>query len=104
MKIVDAPELPVGRADNTFVRGIAYGGVTGPAWVTTLHVLVFDRDGERIFEGRGGLEVVQRVEHIGPGRRFKTRLVPDPEIFSDPALLREGVAQAFTPFLPAPGA
>lgn len=103
MKVVDAPEMPSGRNFSTLVKDVAYGGVTGDAWVTSLHVLVYGRDGALGFEGRGGLEVVQQVEHIGPGKRFKSRLVPDPEIFSDPARLREGAARAFAPFLSQPG-
>lgn len=70
----------------------------------SLHVAVFDASGRMVHEGQGGLDLLVRAQ-------FDEGLSEDmatskfwyfegrPEFFDDPALLHEGVAKAFDPFL-----
>src|SRR5262249_21261709 len=62
MHMVNAPPIPIGRGENTFADGIRAGGVNGEVPVTSVHVLVLSRTGERVFEGRGGIEFVQEID------------------------------------------
>jgi hypothetical protein len=68
--------------------------------VTSLHLLVFSREGERVFEGRGGLEIAVEVGATVGERRARSAFQPRVDLFHDRALLREGVATAFAPYLP----
>ncbi len=104
MKTVNAPVLASGRNDSLLSKGLASGGISGPAWVTSLHVLVFARDGSRVFEGRGGIEFVQEIDHIDAGKSFRYTLRPNSSIFQNREILHEGVVQAFTPYLVPPEA
>ena len=102
MKMVHAPSKGIGRDDSLLTKGIATGGLSGPAWVTSLHILVFARDGSSVFEGRGGIEFVQETDLIDGGKSFRYTLRPNSSIFQDRALLHAGVVRAFTPFLTPP--
>ena len=104
MKIVNAPSGGVGTDQNTLAEGVAYGGLSAPAWVTSLHVLVFARDGRRVFEGRGGIEFLHEIDLIDEGRSYRYELRPSSSIFLDRGLLREGVVRAFEPYLIPPDA
>jgi hypothetical protein len=88
MKVVGAPN-----------QG-AFGGLSGRAWVASLHVLVFASDGLEVFEGRGGIDFAQQIDRIAQGRSFRYELRPSASIFVDPAVLHEGVVRAFEPYLP----
>ena len=99
MKMPNAPRKGAGRENDLLTEGIAYGGLSGPAWVTSLHVLVFARDGSRVFEGRGGIEFVHEIELANAGKSFRYGLQPNSSIFMDRDLLQEGVVRAFTPYL-----
>ncbi len=106
MTVANAPESgqEIDRPDSTYDIGIMGRSLSGPVWVTSLHVLVFDRNGARIFEGRGGMELTQEVE-LGPAKKkYESRLRPRGALFEDRIFLREGVARAFTPFLTPPDA
>lgn len=102
MRVVNAPSKGAGREDSTFTKGLAYGGFSGEALVTSLHLLVFTRDGAKIFEGRGGIDFVQQADLILATKRYQWQLVPNATLFKDPAILRESVAQAFDPLIEAP--
>jgi len=102
MRKVNAPSKGIGRDDSTFVKGIAYGGPSGPAWVTSLHVLVYTRDGRLVFEGRGGIDFVQEVDLIDAASKYRWELRPNTSIFLDHTLLHEGVVRAFEPYLLPP--
>ena len=102
MRMVNTPEKGVDRDDSTFTKGVAYGGVTGPAWVTSLHVLVFARDGHKVFEGRGGIDFVQEVKVINADKASRWEPRPNSSLFEDRTLVREGVERAFEPYLVPP--
>ena len=100
MRVVNAPRMPSGgRAQSTLAEGIAYGGVSGDILVTSVHVLVFSREGERIFEGRGGFDFVHDVDLSVKkhGWQFRTR-----DLTRNIDALREGIAIAFNPYLTPP--
>jgi hypothetical protein len=76
---------------------------SGQMDAVSLHVLVYDVEGRELFESFGGLDLAHEVEVWGnPQRPSETGwdfvLRPDP--LEDPALLREGIAIAFDPYLP----
>jgi hypothetical protein len=60
---------------------------------------VYDRDGARIFEGRGGIDFLQEIEFVQPGKSLRYRLRPNGALFVDESLLHEAVVEAFTPYL-----
>jgi hypothetical protein len=99
MQLVNAPALPVGRAQDTFAEGVRYGGVTGDVPVTSVHVLVFSRTGERIFEGRGGFAFVHDADMSNARGKWiwHTRIR---DLAADIDAMREGIAIAFHPYLP----
>jgi hypothetical protein len=103
MKVVNAPAKGIGRDDSTFVKGVAYGGFTGPTWVTSLHVLVYRRDGGLVFEGRGGIDFAMQADlGSAKGTSDHWELRTNSALFRDRALLREGVVLAFEPYLIPP--
>jgi hypothetical protein len=99
MAMVGRPSLGGGGSADTFTKGVAYGGITGDVMVTSVHVMVFSRDGERVFEGRGGLDFIQEIDLTGArGWHYELRAKSHP--LRDPEVLREGVEIALSPWLP----
>jgi hypothetical protein len=74
MELLNRPRGPIGGQD-TFAEGVAPGGDRRGA-VTSVHVLVFSRTGERIFEGRGGFAFVHDLDMAGVQKNwtFKYRI------------------------------
>lgn len=74
----------------------------GVAPAASLHVAVFDAQGEKLHEALGGLELLVRVRVVGnssaggPSFRFTTRT----SLFENRKYVQEGIAAAFDPFLP----
>jgi hypothetical protein len=66
--------------------------------VTSVHVLVFSRTGERIFEGRGGFGFVHDID-LSPASRGKFQYQLR-DLAHDIDEIREGIAIAFDPYLP----
>ena len=70
--------------------------------ITGVHVMIFTRDGQRIFEGRGGIDFI----HVVDLSRFAKKRRPDMVLRSNlPGsldALREGIEIAFAPYLPLP--
>ena len=62
------------RAD-TLAEGIALGGISGDVLVTSVHVMVFSREGERVFEGRGGIDFIHEVD-MSPLKKKRGCRVP----------------------------
>jgi hypothetical protein len=103
MKVVNAPAKGTGRDDSTFVKGVTYGGYTGPAWVTSLHVLVYTRDGLLVFEGRGGIDFVVEADLANAkGMNTRWELRTNSSLFRDREILYESVVKTFTPYLIPP--
>jgi len=74
-------------------------------WVKapSLHVLGFSPDGEKLFEGVGGLDLVDDAELDLSASKIQFDMTPKRQIFQDPARLREGIAIALEPFLSRAG-
>ena len=68
---------------------------------TSIHVLVFSRSGERVFEGRGGFAFVHDVDMstIYENGRVQYQLR---DLAGDIDAMRESIALAFDPYLPQP--
>jgi hypothetical protein len=101
MQVKNAPQRPSGRAQSTLADGIKAGGVRGEVMVTSIHVLVFSRSGERVLEGRGGFGFVHDIDlsRINETKRFQYQLR---DLAGDIDAMREGIAVAFDPYLPQP--
>lgn len=75
---------------------------SGSIEAPSLAVFAFSSDGDKLFQGVGGLDLAHRL--VFPPKRGSQALrwtfeLRD-DLFSDPALLREGVAVALDPLLP----
>jgi hypothetical protein len=70
--------------------------------VTSVHVLVFSAAGERIFEGRGGIEFVQQVDLSNFARKHAVEFRLRDDLPGGIDAVREGVAIGFSPLLPMP--
>jgi hypothetical protein len=81
---------------------VEFGGIDGDMMVTSVHVLVFSPKGERIFEGRGGLEVVHEVDLAQFKKKLRFAVQLRNDLGQDIGALREGIAIAFDPYLQAP--
>jgi hypothetical protein len=101
MAMVGRPSLGGGGSADTFTKGVAYGGISGDVMATSLHVLVFSRDGERVFEGRGGLDFVQEID-LTDAHSWRLELRAKSQPLRDPEVVREGVEIALSPWLPRP--
>jgi hypothetical protein len=83
-----------GLADVVAPGGVVAGGLRGKVAAVSLHVTLLRSDGSEVFEGLGGLDVLQEAQREavwGSRLRFVTRSEP----FSDPEAVREGVERAF---------
>jgi hypothetical protein len=89
---------------------VANTPLEGAAPAASIHVAVFDAQGEKLHEGRGGLDLLVRVRvaRRGPsGDGGAYDVAPEPtfefatrsDLFADRAHLREGLNAAFVPFL-----
>ncbi len=73
----------------------------GVAPAASLHIAVFDPNGDEVHEGKGGLELLVRVRPTGqdaaglPTFRFKARSA----LFENREQVREGIRVAFAPLL-----
>lgn len=81
---------------------VAEAGASGDFMVTSVHVLIYTRTGERVFEGRGGIGFVQELDlsTFHKTRSFAFRVRDD--LPGDLDALREGIAIGFAPFLTPP--
>ncbi len=99
---VNAPSQGMGGSTDTFTKGLAYGGISGDVMAASLHVMVFSRDGQRVFEGRGALDFVQEAD-LAAASRYKWQLRMKPGLLRNPKVLHEGVELALGPYLPPRG-
>lgn len=92
-----------GAENRKRVAAVPFEGVAPAA---SLHVAVFDGEGEKLQEKLGGLDLIARVfvprkpdaETGAPAVDF----LPREDSFGDPEQLREGIALALEPFLTTP--
>jgi len=75
-------------------------------WVKapSLEVLGVSAQGEKLFEGVGGLDLVDEAELDLSASKIRFDMVPKEKIFDDLPHLREGIALALAPLLPLSGA
>jgi hypothetical protein len=66
----------------------------------SLHVSVFGVNGEAIFQGYGGLDLVHDLDMYGAERTMRAKLTLRSEPLTNTKNLREGIAHAFAPYLP----
>ena len=97
--VVNMPHMAAGRTDNMMQKVMVGVGMDGSALVSSLHVAVLDRDGRQVFEGRGGLDLVQEIEVVPVDHSYRIKLNPRGDLFQDRTFVREGIELAFTPYL-----
>jgi hypothetical protein len=102
MRLMKVPYQKAGRTDNVMMRLMPALGMAGSAAVTSLHLVVLTREGVKVFEGRGGLELVQEIEVKSVDHSYRIDLHARGDLFQDADALREGVQIAFTPYLSPP--
>jgi hypothetical protein len=73
----------------------------GTVSAASLHVMVFDTDGELVFSNYGGLDLVH-VLRLEPGDEGKLRAELKESVLEEYGALREGVELAFEPYFPRP--
>ena len=95
MEILNRPIKSIDHAQDPYTEGIKHGGVSGEVLVTSIHVLVFSREGQRLFEGRGGFAFLNDADLGGGTWKYRTR-----NLAKDVDAMREGIAIAFDPYLP----
>jgi hypothetical protein len=98
----DGVQRPVETAGRSFEPDGPMRVAGGRIRAVSLKVYAFSADGERVFEGIGGLDVVDRVSAEGdpPLVDYEVR----EQLLGDPALLREGVELALEKLVARPRA
>jgi hypothetical protein len=96
MRVLNAPRRDPGTMT------IEFGGLDGDLMVTSVHVLVFSRGGERVFEGRGGIELIHEIDLAAFKKKKNLDVRVREDLGRDVDALREGIAIAFDPYLPPP--
>jgi hypothetical protein len=66
----------------------------------SLKVFGFAPDGKKMFDGIGGLDVVDRIEASEPPGAYTVEVRE--HVLGDPEAIREGVARALSPLVPRP--
>lgn len=74
----------------------------GSVPVVSLHLMVFGADGERIFEGYGGVDLAHSLS-LDPSDEGQLRADLRDPMLGERSFLREGVEVAFDPYLPRDG-
>lgn len=86
-----------GRPRSSWVLGRVRSTVVAPS----LQLAVFSPQGEKLYEGIGGLDLVHDADLDVSSARIHFEMVPRTPIFQDRAYLRQGIAIAVDPLLPA---
>ncbi len=83
-------------------RRLAATLLEGTAPAASIHVAVFDAKGQKLHEARGGLELLVRVRVVGnnPAGRPTFQFATRTDLFGNREHVREGITEAFAPFLP----
>jgi hypothetical protein len=100
MQVLKGPDWAFKR--DRMAQAVAQAGASGNFLVTSVHVLVFSPAGERIFEGRGGIEFVHDLDLTAFARKRKIEFKPRDDLPGGIDAVREGIAIAFAPFLTMP--
>ncbi len=78
------------------------GDFAGEMPGVSLHLLVFDAGGRRVFESYGGLDLVHLADVTDSAETFRWELVMKRHPLEDEVVLREGLRVAFEPYLLPP--
>jgi hypothetical protein len=100
MKVVNLPAHKSGRGDNLLVKALGGIGMSSDVPVTSLHLVVLSREGQVVFEGRGGLDFVQEIDLKEFMKTYRIDVHARADLLQDREILREGIGIAFTPYLP----
>jgi hypothetical protein len=100
MNVVNAPSRGIGGSTDTFTKGVFAGGVSGSMLATSLHLIIFSRQGERVFEGIGGFDFVHEVD-LSAAYQYKVNFRRRARLPGSPEVVREGVAIALGSYLPS---
>jgi len=79
---------------------VAFGGLNADVMATSLHVIAYSTDGQRVFEARGGLDFVQEYD-LSAAYSWRGQLRMRHPLLRDAEAIREGVQVALSPYLPA---
>lgn len=76
----------------------------GSAPAASLHVAVFDANGDKILDAKGGLELLARVRVSKDDATGQPKFAFEPrsDLFQNREHVREGIGLAFSPLLPPP--
>ena len=89
------------RVANPSGRSLGFlGDFQAQAAAPSLQVVVFSAEGETIFAGVGGLDLIHSLAIQGDPPKVDAVPLPRSEVFSDLSSLQEGIGIAFDPFLP----
>jgi hypothetical protein len=103
LHVVNAPKRIPGVSRSQRGTMVAEAGrPTADLLVTSVHVMIFTRDGQRIFEGRGGIDFIHVVDLSRFARRRKPELIVRSNLPGSIDALREGISIAFAPYLTPP--
>jgi hypothetical protein len=92
--------LPLSIEDG--ISGVAISGYRGSIAAASLYVAILSSDGESLYEGLGGLDVIQEVARVARAHDVPHwSLAPRRDSFADATELREGIERAFERRLPA---
>jgi hypothetical protein len=92
--------LPLSIEDG--ISGIAISGYRGRIAAASLYVAILSPGGETLYEGLGGLGVIQEVARVARAHDApEWSLAPRRDALADAAELREGIERAFERRLPA---
>jgi hypothetical protein len=94
LEIVNEPQM------HGSIHLMTTPGGTMPA--VSLHVLVFDGAGNRIFESYGGLDLVHEFDVAGAVTQSHFSMPLKVNRLTDEVAIREGIGVTFDPYLPPP--
>ena len=100
IRVVNRPREPGGRNQNALVEGMAAGSLNANVSTASLHLLAFSRDGQLVFQGRGGIDILEEVDLKDTEKTLRFEINPRSDVFDDRGILLEAVGIAFTPYLP----
>jgi hypothetical protein len=87
--------MPLTRAEDV-LPGLRVSGYRGSIAAASLYVVILAPDGEPLYEGLAGLDLIQEVAPTSrPHQAPEWSLAPRRDSFADPAGLREGIELAF---------
>lgn len=101
MRVLKGANWGVFKRD-AIAQAVSVSGPSGDFMVTSVHVLIFSPAGERIFEGRGGIEFVQDLDLSAFSRKRKIEFKLRDDLPGGIDAVREAIAIGFAPFLPVP--